>query len=237
MNDIPVLLVHGFASSFERNWRDNGWTDLLADEGRTVTGVDLPGHGTSSRRPTDPAAYAALEDTVIAALPPSGPADAVGFSLGAEVLLRAAVAVPGRFRRVVLAGTGDGLFTPADPEPAARAVETGQAGDSAGPAAAALARFASAPGNDPKALAACLRRPREPLTEAELAAVTARVLVVLGDRDFAGPADRLVAALPGARLVPLPRADHFGTPKDFRFIEAALGFLNEKETEGERELR
>lgn len=226
VNDVPVLLVHGFASSYERNWRETGWTDLLADEGRTVTGVDLPGHGTSPR-PADPSGYARLPDTVLAALPASGQADAVGFSLGAEVLLRAAVAAPGRFRRIVLAGTGDGLFQAADPEPAARAVETGQAGESAGPAAGALAHFARAPGNDPRALAACLRRPREPLTESDLAAVSARVLVVLGDRDFAGPADRLVAALPAARFASLPRTDHFATPKDFRFIQAALGFLGE----------
>jgi len=70
--------------------------------------------------------------------------------------------------------------------------------------AAALAHFARAPGNDRAALAACLRRPNPPLTEAEVAAIRARVLVVLGDRDFAGPADRLVAALPDVRLVILP---------------------------------
>ena len=91
--------------------------------------------------------------------------------------------------------------------------------------AAALAHFAGAPGNDRAALAACLRRPQAPLTEAEVAAVRARVLVVLGDRDFAGPADRLVAALPDARLVALPGTDHFGTLRDFRFVQAALDFL------------
>ena len=51
------------------------------------------------------------------------------------------------------------------------------------------------------------------------------MLVVLGDRDLAGPADRLIAALPGARLVSLPGTGHFGTPKDFRFLAAALDFL------------
>lgn len=227
MNDVPVMLVHGFASSFERNWREPGWADLLADEGRKVIGVDLPGHGTADR-PKDPAAYARLHEAVLADLPPEGQADAVGFSLGAETLLRAAIAAPGRFRRVILAGTGDGLFTTgADPEPVARAIETGGAGGQAAPAVVALARFARAPGNDPEALAACMRRPRIPLTEDDLAAVTARVLVVLGDRDFAGPAGKLVAAVSGARLVTLPGTDHFGTPKDFRFIQAALDFLND----------
>jgi len=52
------------------------------------------------------------------------------------------------------------------------------------------------------------------------------VLVVLGDRDFAGPPDPLVEALPDATLLTLRGADHFGTPRDFRFIEAALAFID-----------
>jgi pimeloyl-ACP methyl ester carboxylesterase len=64
-----------------------------------------------------------------------------------------------------------------------------------------------------------------PLLPDELAGVDLPVLVVLGDRDFAGPADPLVAALPNVRFVALHGGDHFGTPKDFRFIDAALEFL------------
>jgi pimeloyl-ACP methyl ester carboxylesterase len=30
----PVLLVHGFASSADHNWRQPGWLDLLADVGQ-----------------------------------------------------------------------------------------------------------------------------------------------------------------------------------------------------------
>jgi pimeloyl-ACP methyl ester carboxylesterase len=224
VDDVPVVMVHGFASSYERNWREPGWTDLLCEEGRAVIGVDLLGHGQAAR-PRDPAAYTSLEQSILTALPGTGPVDAVGFSLGAQTLLRAAIAAPGRFRRIAVAGTGDGVFASGDPEPAARAVETGQAEETAGPAAAALAHFAGAPGNDRAALAACLRRPYAPLTEAEVAAIRARVLVVLGDRDFAGPADRLVAALPDVRLVILPGTDHFGTLRDFRFIQATIDFL------------
>jgi pimeloyl-ACP methyl ester carboxylesterase len=224
VDDPPVILVHGFASSYERNWREPGWADLLREEGRQVIGVDLLGHGQAAR-PRDPAAYSSLEQSILTAMPEAGQVDAVGFSLGAQLLLRAAAAAPGRFRRIVVAGTGDGVFASTDPEPAARAVETGQAEPSAGPVAAALAHFAGAPGNNRAALAACLRRPYAPLTEAEVAAIQARVLVILGDRDFAGPAGRLVAALPDARFVPLPGTDHFGTPRDFRFVQAALDFL------------
>ena len=55
--------------------------------------------------------------------------------------------------------------------------------------------------------------------------MTCPTLVVLGENDFAGPAGPLVDALPDARLVTLPRTDHFATPKDFRFMDAALDFI------------
>src|ERR1700690_1930773 len=118
MADIPVLLVHGFASSFARNWREPGWVDLLQDEGRQVIGVDLLGHG-EAEKPHDPAAYAELEQYVVRALPAEGPVDAVGFSMGAGLLLRAAAANPARFRRLVVGGVGDSLFRDGDTEASA----------------------------------------------------------------------------------------------------------------------
>ena len=52
------------------------------------------------------------------------------------------------------------------------------------------------------------------------------MLVVIGDRDFAGPADPLVDALPDARGVTLRNVDHFATPESFGFIDAVLEFLD-----------
>ena len=76
------------------------------------------------------------------------------------------------------------------------------------------------------ALAAVLRRPgAAPFVPAELAAVTIPVLAVIGDRDFAGPVDPLVEALPDARAVVLRNVDHFATPESFGFIDATLEFL------------
>ncbi len=222
--DVPVLLVHGFASSFERNWREPGWVDLLEDEGRQVIGVDLLGHG-EAEKPHDPAAYRELEQHVVNALPATGVVDAVGFSLGAQLLLRTAAAHPDRFRRLVVGGIGASVFRSGDSEPAARAIEAGATEEGDPAVAQAFATFARAPGNDPAALAACMRRPSTPLDPKQLATLDRPVLVVLGDRDFAGPADPLLDALPDARLVTLRGADHFGTPKDFRFLDAALDFL------------
>ena len=218
----PVVLVHGFASSFDLNWRQPGWADLLADAGREVIPVDLLGHG-GADKPHDPAAYAALEDGVRAVLP-DGEVDAVGFSLGAQVLLRLASNEPGRFGRIVVGGVGENVFRRDDHEAVARAVEEGT--DAAGGIGALFSRFADVPGNDRAALAACLRRPVAPLTPEDVGRIDVPVLVVLGEKDFAGPAEPLVDALPDAKLVMLRNVDHFGTPTDFSFIDAALEFLD-----------
>lgn len=224
MADVPVLMVHGFASSFERNWREPGWVDVLQEEGHRIVGIDLLGHG-DAPKPTEPEAYRNIADGIEKALPGDGPVDAVGFSMGGQLLLRVASRSPERFRRIAVGGVGDNIFSGSSGEEAAAVIEAGQAGETGHEAMGAFARFAQAPGNDPAALAACMRRPSEPITEEELAGVKVPVLVVLGDRDFAGPADRLMAALPDARLVTLTGADHFGTPKDFRFIDAVVEFL------------
>ena len=215
----PVLLVHGFASSAEHNWRHPGWLDLLADCGRETIAVDLPGHGTAPK----PAGYENVEGHVAAAVAGREPVDAIGFSAGARVLLRLAADQPGTFRRLALLGIGRGVLEPADPEPIVAAL-TG-APDPENVTGMVFRRLADGLGNDRDALIAFLRRPQRPLTQADLARTAAQVLVVLGDQDPAGPGDGLVAALPDARLVTLRGVDHFGTPADVRCMQAVLGFL------------
>lgn len=217
----PVLLVHGFGTSFALTWVANGWTDLLADEGRRVIGVDLLGHG-DAPKPTDPAAYDDLGARVRAALPDE-PVDAVGFSLGAKTLLQVAGDAPERFRSLVVAGVGANLFRESDYTAVVDAVRTGD--DGGNPALRYFAGLADLPGNDRAALAACMENGGGRVTAEQLAAIELPVLVALGDADFAGPADELVAALPDATYVELPRTDHAKTPKSFAFIEATLEFL------------
>ncbi len=220
----PVVLVHGFGTSFDLTWVSNGWVDLLADEGRTAIGVDLLGHGTAPK-PTDPAAYGDLGERVREALP-TEPVDAIGFSLGAKTLLQVAAAEPERFRSLVVAGVGANLFRDSDHSAVVEAVRTGD--DGGNPGLRYFASLADLPGNDREALAACMTNGGgRPSTE-DLARISCPVLVVLGDADFAGPADPLVEALPDATLVTLPRTDHAKTPKSFAFIDAALDFLRQR---------
>lgn len=228
MSGPPVLLVHGLASSFDLNWREPGWVDLLSDAGREVIGVDLLGHGKADK-PHDPLAYADVASDVAAALPADVDVaiDAIGFSMGARLLLEVACAQPSRFSHLVVAGIGDGVLTEggsSSSEALACAIEGGVVDESHG-TARLFAQFAAGSGNDPAALAAFLRRPSSPLSSSALAGITCPVLVVIGSSDFAAPADGLAAAFPDARLVVLPGVDHFATPKDFKFLDAALEFL------------
>jgi pimeloyl-ACP methyl ester carboxylesterase len=215
-----LVLLHGFASSFEHGWQESGWVDILADFGCAAAPIDLPGHG-SSTTGSDPSSYDTVAEDVFADLPQ--PTGAVGFSAGAEILLRIAAAHPGCFDRLVLLGVGDNVFEPSDPTRLAAALE----GD-AEPEdiqARLFYRMAVSSGNDPASLAAFLRRRREPLRDEELSVVTCPVLVVLGGRDMTTTADRLVAALPSSTLVSVPGVDHFATPTDFGVIDATMKFF------------
>lgn len=224
MNPLPpVALVHGFASSAEHNWGATGWLDLLADAGREVIAVDMLGHG-RARRPVNPDDYACVESDVAAALSGRWPVDAIGFSAGAGVLLRLAVASPERFRRLALLGIGPGVLD--EPAPAAILAALEGNTDPADIHGRMFRRLADSLGNDRVALAAFLRRRQTPLNVADLARVSGPVLLVLGDQDPAGPGDGLAAALGGARLVTLRGVDHFGTPSDMRCLQAVLDFVN-----------
>lgn len=218
-----VVLVHGLASSFDHGWRETSWVDLLADGGCDVIPFDLPGHGRSDRPATDDPVDA-LRD----ALPDDGsPVDAVGFSAGAQTLLRLAGSGDAddlaRLSRLVLIGVGENIFRHDDFSYLADAYESG---DDADPRWKVFVNLAVTAGNDPKAMAAYLRRPKSPITDEVVAKVKVPTHVIIGDKDFAGPADSLVAKLPDATLTVLPGIDHFQAPRDFRCIDAALRFLD-----------
>ena len=221
---LPIVLVHGWAGSFETTWQNNGFTELLRDAGREVVGVDLLGHG-KAPKPHDPQEYDDLTSRVSEAIG-DGSVDAIGFSLGAITLLRLAMREPHRFHRLVLAGIGKSVFDTDDSQRRmiVDALEgTGNPDDNL---MRMFVQYANQPGNDILALTAALKRRGSPIEPQMLAAVTCPTLVVIGDRDFAGPGEPLAEALPNATLRTLRNVDHFATPEAFGFIDAALEFLD-----------
>lgn len=223
MSGPPVVLLHGFATSAERTWREPGWIDLLQEAGRTVVAPDLPGHG-DAPKDHEPAAYDDVEGRVLDLLPDE-PVDAIGYSMGARILLTLAAAHPERFNRLVVGGVGKTLFEPRDRgQVILRAVQGDF--DEADLVSRHFHDLAHEPGNDPQALAAFLQRPTRQLAPEDLSTVSCPVLVVIGSADFAGPGEPLADALPKADLVTLPGVDHHGLPKNFTFLDKSLEFLD-----------
>ena len=224
MSSPPVVCVHGFGTSYNSTWVTNGWTALLEDAGREVIGVDMLGHG-SAEKPTEPSAYENLEEDVLSHFP-DAPVDAIGFSMGAAVLLHLASNAPERFNRLVVSGIGRNLFERDQNfrDQIAKAVETGVAEN---PELRYFAQLPEAPDANREALAAFMRRKSPPVFSTDtLANLTTPTLIVVGDKDFVYPPDQLVASLSDVKLVTLSGVDHFATPKNFGFIDAALDFLD-----------
>lgn len=225
-----VVLVHGWGGSFATTWQRSGFTALLEDGGKDVIGVDLLGHG-AAPKPHDPGAYDDLTSRVFDALPDE-PVEAVGFSLGALTLLRAAVAQPERFSRLVLAGIGRNVLERDTAGTAAivagldEAIAGGET-DSIGQIPRLFVQYAQQPGNDIVALAAVMKRPAA--TELDItsfASIECPTLVVVGDQDFVHPGDELAALFPNGRCTTLRNVDHFATPESFGFFDATLEFLD-----------
>ena len=234
-----VALVHGWGGSFAATWQRSGFTALLRDGGKDVVGIDLLGHG-EAPKPHEPEAYDDLTEAVFDAIDassPDEPVDAVGFSLGALTLLRAAIARPERFSRLVLAGIGTNVTAP-DRAGAERIVDGLEQVIASGEStpdelaemdhtARLFVQYAQQPGNDIVALTAVMRRsPSSVLDATACSTVTCPVLVVVGDQDFVHPGDDLAGWFPDGRCVTLRNVDHFATPEAFGFFDATLEFLD-----------
>jgi len=226
--DRPVLLVHGFGSSALSSWQRFGWIDAFEQRGRRVVAPDLPGHGLSEK-PTAPEDYGIIEDEVYALAKSLRPLDAVGFSLGARLLISVEAEHPGTFDRLVIGGIGSNVFSFRSPEQLASAIENRdheRAPDS--PMAAAFVVGAYRSSNSPEALAAFLRRPlRRRIRAEDLDAVKCPVLVVVGESDtMVHPVEVLTDYFSHVRVVTVPLADHLDTMRSPVFLEASLEFLS-----------
>ena len=83
----PILLLHGFGSSIDGNWRKTGVIETLTGSGRQVVALDFRGHGHSSKpHSVDAYAETAMEDDVEDLLDYLEIADVnmMGYSMGAS---------------------------------------------------------------------------------------------------------------------------------------------------------
>jgi pimeloyl-ACP methyl ester carboxylesterase len=175
-----------------------------------------------------------MADDVIALMDHLGlaHADLIGYSMGALIASSLLIRKPERFRSVILSGIGDGLIAGGGPsrergEAIAKALEATDAKSVPTLTAQAFRVFAERSGNDLAALAAMQRSSRDRIDIKELGQTRMPVLVLIGEADtLVGPADRLAAMIPGAKLVKVP-GDHLTAPLQPQFRHAVVHFLAE----------
>jgi 2-succinyl-6-hydroxy-2,4-cyclohexadiene-1-carboxylate synthase len=218
-----VVLLHGFTQT-RQSWRRT--VAALGGSYRALT-PDLPGHGMAAAR--RPASFAACAAYVRALA--EGPCTLVGYSMGGRIALHTALAIPGLVQRLVLVGASPGIADAAERSARRRAdealadrieaigVEAFAAEWGAQPLFAgqeervAAAANADRLRNTAAGLAAALRGlgtgVMEPLWD-RLPELAIPVVLVVGERDekFRAIASRMVAAVPGSRLVVVAGAGH-----------------------------
>jgi pimeloyl-ACP methyl ester carboxylesterase len=229
----PVLLIHGFASSIKDNWLSPGWVDFLKREGFRVVALDCRGHGESEKL-YDPAAYGPrlMADDARRLLDHLGigSADVMGYSMGARLTAFLALTHPERIRSAVFAGLGGNMVRPmAGTGPIAHALEANSIDEVTNATARTFRAFAERTGSDLKALAACIRGSREPISREMIGSLTRPVLVVTGSEDvIGGRAEELAVLIPGAEALTVGRRDHMRTVGDKAYMQGVLAFLRRR---------
>jgi pimeloyl-ACP methyl ester carboxylesterase len=226
----PVLLIHGFASNTATNWVDTGWVAVLREAGYRVIAFDNRGHGHSEKlyRLEDYGAPLMAEDARRLLDHLSIPrAHVIGYSMGARIAAFLALAHPERIASLVFGGLGLNMVRGmAGTGPIAHALEAPSVDDVKNPAARTFRLFAEQTKSDLRALAACIRSARAPITAEAVATLRAPVLVAVGEHDVVGgPAAGLAALIPGAEAFVIEGREHMKAVGDRTFKAAALAFL------------
>lgn len=226
----PILLIHGFASNAATNWVDPQWVRTLTQDRRRVIALDNRGHGQSDKL-YDPARYGAPEmaDDAIRLLDhlKIDRVDVLGYSMGARIAAFLAIAHPDRVRSVVFGGLGIHMVRGmVGAGPLAAALEAPKLEDVTNDTARSFRIFAEQTNSDLKALAACMRGPREKLPPEKLGALTVPVLVAVGSKDVIGGSGAALAELiPNAQFLDIADRDHMRAVGDKKFKQGVLAFL------------
>jgi pimeloyl-ACP methyl ester carboxylesterase len=243
----PVVLIHGFSSSLDANWRQTKVIDALAKDFRVVA-LDVRGHGQSDK-PHDPASYGvAVVEDVTRLMDHLGIARAhiVGYSMGGAVTGKFVVLHPDRVISAVFGGSAPRVNWPAQAEKDARELaESLEQGHGLRPLILRLAPpNEPKPGdeaieqqsraimgrNDPLALAAVQRGNKEQaVTIFEVRALKMPLLAVVGSADpIKAGVDTLKTFKSDLKVVVIEGATHSGprgAPGRPEFAAAVHDFL------------
>ena len=222
----PVILLHGGLANSDY-WGNQVRALSLTHR---VIAIDSRGHGRSTRD-RRPYGYDLMADDVIALMDTLhiAQADLIGWSDGAIISLDLAIRHPARVRRVFSFAANSnpsGLIAGGDKNPNFAAFMARAGGD--------YRRLSSTP-DEYDAFVEQISHmwDSEPhWTDAQLAAISARVWVVDGDHDEVirrEHTEYLARTIPGAGLLILPNTSHFAFLQDPDLFNAALlDFLDAK---------
>ena len=229
----PILLIHGFASNVAANWIDPGWVRTLTASGRHVIAYDNRGHGQSEKL-YDPSLYGApsmAEDArrLLDHLRIER-ADVLGYSMGARIAAFLVLSHQARVRSVVFGGLGINMVRGmVGSGPLASALEAPRIEDVVNDTARSFRVFAESTKSDLKALAACMRGPREKITADALAGIAVPALVAVGSEDvIGGSGAKLAKLIPGAQFLDIQGRDHMKAVGDAHFKQGVLDFLTQR---------
>jgi pimeloyl-ACP methyl ester carboxylesterase len=226
-----ILLVHGFATNREENWRRLGWLAAFERKNWRVIAFDLRGHGQSDK-PHDAALYGRdqMAGDIVALMDhlDLNRVDLMGYSMGAHLSLAAALASPDRVVNLILGGIGKrrSQEDSSAKMTMAQAMRTTDVSAITDSTLRGFRQFAENQGEDRMALAACSEAVGAPIGLDDLGGLTMPTLVVTGDLDEIAGDPRVVAdAIPGAKCVSLPGCDHFSAIPHALFKAAVFDFL------------
>jgi pimeloyl-ACP methyl ester carboxylesterase len=206
----PLVLLHGMMGT-SGDWRHVFDLDRLAQSFRVIA-LDARGHGRSTN-PSGELTFAGCARDVLATLDALGieRAKTVGVSLGAKTLLHVATQAPGRIAEMIVVSA-----TPRFPEPTRALFRAAARSEHS---AEEWARMRTLHVHGEEQIARLWDLPRrfaeDPsdmnFSSEQLATITARTLVVTGDRDPFYPVElavELFRAIPRSSLWVVPEAMH-----------------------------
>jgi len=242
----PVVLIHGFSSTADANWRSTGVFDKLAKDFHVIA-LDCRGHGQSDK-PHDPASYGMtmIEDVARLLDHLKIPrAHIVGYSMGGAITGKFIATHPDRVLTAVFGGSSPRIgLTPQAEKDANELAESLEQGKGMRPLvvrlwpvdepkdeAAIEQRSRVALGrNDPLALAAVQRGNRDQtVTVADVRALSMPMLAVIGSADpIKAGVDAFARLKRELKVVVIDGASHSGArgaPARPEFAAAIHDFL------------
>lgn len=239
-----LIMIHGFSSNIEANWRVTNWISTLKDDNRLIL-IDCRGHGKSDK-PTDPIHYGRnIPEDIIKLMDYLSiqKANFFGYSMGARLTFYTLVNHPNRVNCAILGGyilppiQGKRPALPFD------AIINGLKADNIDqvkdPLAKDFRRTAESKGANLNAFAAVLegyKQDPEDLYASRseckkiLEKISVPVLTVLGSDDFLqGDKAAIANLVPNACHFQIQGKDHIAVVQDPKFkmiVKAFLKYVN-----------